>query len=76
MISPLSHGALACHCPCLTPGQVNLDFANEADMVAKLRLGLALQPVATALFANSPFKLGHPTGFRSVLLSVLTITVC
>ena len=35
--------------------QVNMDFADEADMVAKLRVGLALQPVATALFANSPF---------------------
>ncbi|WP_101065534.1 glutamate--cysteine ligase [Roseovarius salinarum] len=45
--------------------QVNLDFASEADMVKKLRVGLALQPVATALFANSPFFEGKPTGFKS-----------
>jgi glutamate--cysteine ligase len=45
--------------------QVNLDFANEADMVRKLRVGLALQPVATALFANSPFTEGKPNGFQS-----------
>jgi glutamate--cysteine ligase len=45
--------------------QVNLDFADEADMVAKLRVGLALQPVATALFANSPFTEGKPNGFES-----------
>jgi hypothetical protein len=43
--------------------QVNLDFASEADMVQKLRVALALQPVATALFANSPFIDGaSPTG--------------
>jgi glutamate--cysteine ligase len=45
--------------------QVNLDFADEADMVRKLRVGLALQPVATALFANSPFTEGRPNGFES-----------
>jgi glutamate--cysteine ligase len=45
--------------------QVNLDFASEADMVRKLRVGLALQPVATALFANSPFWEGAPNGHRS-----------
>ena len=42
--------------------QVNLDFASERDMVNKLRLSLALQPLATALFANSPFKNGLVTG--------------
>ena len=42
--------------------QANLDFASEADMVAKLRVGLALQPVMTALFANSPFTDGAPNG--------------
>ncbi len=42
--------------------QVNLDFGSEADMVKKLRVGLALQPVATALFANSPFFEGKPNG--------------
>jgi glutamate--cysteine ligase len=45
--------------------QVNLDFASEADMVKKLRVALALQPVATALFANSPFLEGKPNGFLS-----------
>ena len=42
--------------------QVNLDFETEADMVKKFRVSLALQPVATALFANSPFTEGKPTG--------------
>jgi glutamate--cysteine ligase len=45
--------------------QVNLDFSSEADMVKKFRVGLALQPVATALFANSPFREGKPNGFLS-----------
>ena len=42
--------------------QVNLDFASEQDMVDKLRLSIALQPIATALFANSPLRLSQPTG--------------
>jgi glutamate--cysteine ligase len=46
--------------------QVNLDFSSEADMVKKLRVSLALQPIATALFASSPFKEGRPTGFKSL----------
>ena len=45
--------------------QVNLDFSSEADMVQKLRVALALQPVATALFANSPFIDGAPNGHKS-----------
>ena len=45
--------------------QVNLDFSSEADMVKKLRLTLALQPIATALFANSPFTEGRKNGFLS-----------
>src|SRR5438105_8135790 len=45
--------------------QVNLDFGSEADMVKKLRVALALQPVATALFANSPFREGRANGFLS-----------
>ncbi|WMT91401.1 glutamate--cysteine ligase [Pelagibacterium sp. H642] len=45
--------------------QVNLDFASEADMVKKLRVSLALQPIATALFANSPFLEGKPNGLLS-----------
>ncbi|MDA8739855.1 glutamate--cysteine ligase [Rhodobacteraceae bacterium] len=45
--------------------QVNLDFGSEADMVQKMRVALALQPVATALFANSPFFEGKPNGHQS-----------
>ena len=45
--------------------QTNLDFSDEADMVRKLRVSLALQPVATALFANSPFANGRETGYLS-----------
>ena len=45
--------------------QVNLDFSSEADMVKKLRVAIALQPVATALFANSPFFEGKPNGHKS-----------
>ena len=45
--------------------QVNLDFGSEADMVKKLRVALALQPVATALFASSPFLDGKPNGMKS-----------
>ncbi len=45
--------------------QVNLDYSSEADMVKKFRTGLALQPLATALFANSPFTEGKPNGFLS-----------
>jgi glutamate--cysteine ligase len=45
--------------------QTNLDFSSEADMVKKLRVGLALQPVATALFANSPFTEGKLNGYLS-----------
>jgi len=46
--------------------QANLDFADEADMVRKVRVGLALQPVATALLANSPFTDGTPNGYQSI----------
>ena len=45
--------------------QANLDFADEADMRLKMRVGMALQPIATALFANSPFTEGKPNGFLS-----------
>ncbi|RMF02936.1 MAG: glutamate--cysteine ligase [Alphaproteobacteria bacterium] len=57
------HGLDMMHRTCTI--QVNLDFADEADMVRKLRVGLALQPVATAIFANSPFTEGKPNGFLS-----------
>jgi glutamate--cysteine ligase len=46
--------------------QVNLDYGSEADMVRKLRVSVALQPLATALFANSPFTDGKPNGFLSM----------
>jgi glutamate--cysteine ligase len=46
--------------------QVNLDFADEADMVKKLRVSLALQPIATALFSSSPFTEGRLNGFKSM----------
>ncbi|KAI3887247.1 hypothetical protein MKX03_023457 [Papaver bracteatum] len=46
--------------------QVNLDFSSEADMIRKFRAGLALQPIATALFANSPFTEGKPNGYLSM----------
>ena len=54
--------------------QANLDFGSEADMVAKFRTSLALQPVATALFANSPFIEGKPSGFVSARANVWTDT--
>src|SRR5690242_7767481 len=54
--------------------QTNLDFSSEADMVKKLRVSLALQPVATALFANSPFTEGKPNGFLSYRSQVWTDT--
>ncbi len=54
--------------------QVNLDFASESDMVKKLRVSLALQPVAAALFANSPFLEGKPNGYLSFRSHVWTDT--
>ncbi|MGQ9371053.1 glutamate--cysteine ligase [Azospirillum sp. A39] len=54
--------------------QVNLDFGSEADMVKKFRVSLALQPVATALFANSPFTEGRPNGFQSFRSHIWTDT--
>ena len=54
--------------------QVNLDFASEADMRRKLRVSLLLQPLATALFANSPFTEGKPNGFLSYRAHVWTDT--
>ena len=54
--------------------QVNLDFESEACMVRKFRVGIALQPVATALFANSPFADGRPTGYLSYRSFVWTHT--
>jgi glutamate--cysteine ligase len=58
-----THGTQMMYRTCTV--QVNLDFASEADMVRKFRVALALQPVATALFANSPFFEGKPNGWRS-----------
>ncbi len=54
--------------------QTNLDFVDEADMVKKLRVGLALQPVATALFANSPFTEGRPNEYLSYRSEIWTDT--
>jgi glutamate--cysteine ligase len=54
--------------------QVNLDFASEEDMRRKLRVSLLLQPLATALFANSPFTEGKPNGFLSYRAHVWTDT--
>ncbi|MCZ6604117.1 MAG: glutamate--cysteine ligase [Alphaproteobacteria bacterium] len=54
--------------------QVNLDYADEADMARKFRTALALQPVATALFANSPFVEGKPSGYLSYRAHVWTDT--
>lgn len=54
--------------------QVNLDYGSEEDMRRKLRVSLALQPVATALFANSPFIEGKPSGFLSSRARVWTDT--
>ena len=52
--------------------QVNLDFLSEVDMIKKMRVGLALQPIATAIFANSPFTEGKPNGFKSFRAQVWT----
>ena len=54
--------------------QANLDYESEADMVLKFRVSLALQPIATALFANSPFTEGKPNGFLSARANVWTDT--
>ena len=54
--------------------QVNLDYATEADMVKKFRVGLALQPIATALFADSPFTEGQPNGYQSYRSHIWTDT--
>ncbi|MBT4486730.1 MAG: glutamate--cysteine ligase, partial [Rhodospirillaceae bacterium] len=54
--------------------QVNLDFGSEADMVQKFRVGLALQPLTTALFANSPFTEGKPNDFLSFRSQIWTDT--
>lgn len=58
-----THGTQMMYRTCTV--QVNLDFSDEADMVKKLRVALALQPVATALFANSPFFEGTLNGHKS-----------
>jgi len=54
--------------------QVNLDWSAESDMVKKFRVALALQPIATALFANSPFTEGKPNGFTSFRSQIWTDT--
>lgn len=59
-----SHGLEMMYRTCTI--QVNLDFGDEADMVKKFRVSLALQPIATAIFAASPFKEGKPNGYKSL----------
>ncbi|MFC1673528.1 glutamate--cysteine ligase [Pseudomonadota bacterium] len=54
--------------------QVNLDFDSEATMVKMFRVSMALQPIATALFANSPFKNGKPSGYLSYRSHIWTDT--
>ncbi|MGF1545624.1 MAG: glutamate--cysteine ligase [Parvularculaceae bacterium] len=54
--------------------QVNLDYSSEADMAMKFRVGLALQPIATALFANSSLVEGRPTGWASWRANIWTDT--
>ncbi|XP_020276554.1 glutamate--cysteine ligase, chloroplastic [Asparagus officinalis] len=54
--------------------QVNLDFSSELDMIRKFRAGLALQPIATAIFANSPFTEGKPNGYLSKRSHIWTDT--
>lgn len=54
--------------------QVNLDYSSENDMVKKLKVSLALQPIATALFANSPFLDGNLTGYKSFRSHIWTDT--
>jgi glutamate--cysteine ligase len=54
--------------------QVNLDFSSQADMIKKFRVSLALQPIATALFADSPFTEGKPNGFLSYRSHIWTDT--
>ncbi|HTI80893.1 MAG TPA: glutamate--cysteine ligase [Acetobacteraceae bacterium] len=54
--------------------QVNLDYSSEQDMLRKLRVSLLLQPLATALFANSPFTEGRPNGYLSYRAHVWTDT--
>ena len=58
-----THGTQMMYRTCTV--QVNLDYASEPDMVQKMRVAVALQPVATALFANSPFFEGKPNGYKS-----------
>ena len=67
MDEALSASCSCCSCrgPCLD--QVNLDFESEKDMIEKFRVGLALQPIANALFASSPFKEGKPSGWVNVV---------
>src|SRR3546814_4908627 len=54
--------------------QTNLDYASEADMVQKFRVSISLQPLATALFASSPFTEGKPNGYMSYRSHICTDT--
>ena len=54
--------------------QVNLDYSSEDDLIKKFRVAIALQPIATALFANSPFTKGKPNGYKSYRSHIWTDT--
>lgn len=54
--------------------QINMDYTSEADMIQKMRVAVALQPLATAYFANSHIKEGIDTGFKSYRSYVWTDT--
>jgi glutamate--cysteine ligase len=50
--------------------QVNLDYGSEVDLAKKFILGNRLAPIITAIFANSPFEEGRPSGYKSTRAAV------
>ncbi|KAG4392377.1 hypothetical protein GLYMA_04G126801v4 [Glycine max] len=56
--------------------QVNLEFSSEADMINKMCASIALQPLATTLFANSPFKEGVRNGYLTITRSTIVLNYC
>ncbi len=45
--------------------QVNLDFSDEADLGKKFIAANRLSPIVSAIFANSPFREGKVSDFKS-----------
>lgn len=45
--------------------QTNLDYGDDGDLARKFLVGNRLAPIATAIFANSPFEAGRPSGYKS-----------